>query len=462
MKLSLAAAAAATDARLLDASGAPPEFAASTDTRTLRAGDAFVALRGERFDGHDYTAEAVRRGAAVLIVDRPEARVTAFPTMLVADTRAAYMALAELARRRFDGPVLAITGSAGKTTTKAFIAQLLAGRYGARILAAPANENNEIGVSKLLLSASNDEHAAIVVEMGARHFGDVAALVAIARPDVGVLTNVGDAHLEIVGSRERLAETKWALFSRGARAVLNADDGVSLARAPGLDPPPHWFAARAEDASVSDLTGLTGRVTALLGSRLVGTENGKSLFERRVDVRVPGAHNHANLAAAVAGALELGVELDSVVAAVPALQMPTGRFESFQMSGGWRIIYDAYNANASGMMAALDALTLERPQRAIAVLASMAELGDESAQLHEAVGAHAARCAGVLLVRGEHADALARGARRGGLEPASVVRVTSNADAAHWLREHARRGDVVLLKGSRKYRLEEILEELRS
>ena len=147
---------------------------------------------------------------------------------------------------------------------------------------------------------------------------------------------------------------------------------------------------------------------------------------------------------------------------LPTLRLPPGRFESFIMPGGWRIIYDAYNANASGMIAALDALDLERPKRAIAVLGSMAELGAESSQLHEEVGAHAARRAGVVLVSGDYADAMARGAERGGLETASVVRVASNEDAAHWLRSHARDGDVVLLKGSRKYRLEEILAELRS
>ncbi|MGA8534519.1 MAG: cyanophycin synthetase, partial [Candidatus Tumulicola sp.] len=161
-----------------------------------------------------------------------------------------------------------------------------------------------------------------------------------------------------------------------------------------------------------------------------------------------------------AGALELGVEPDAAIDLLPHLRLPAGRFESFEMLGGWRIIYDAYNANASGMIAALDALGMERPKRAIAVLGSMAELGSESAQLHEEVGAHAARRAGVLLVSGDYADAMARGAESAGLSGASLVRVCSNEAAAHWLRRHAREGDVVLLKGSRKYRLEEILAQL--
>ena len=140
-------------------------------------------------------------------------------TLVVENTLQAFLALASASRALFRGRVLAITGSAGKTTTKAFAAQLLAVRYGARILAAPANENNEIGVSKLLLAADNDKHDVLVIEMGARHYGDIETLARAARPDLAILTNVGDAHLEIMGSRERLEETKWAIFSTGARAI---------------------------------------------------------------------------------------------------------------------------------------------------------------------------------------------------------------------------------------------------
>ncbi|MGR4063891.1 MAG: Mur ligase family protein, partial [Vulcanimicrobiaceae bacterium] len=196
---------------------APAFLRVVTDTRSLQSGDAFLALRGDRFDGHAFTSEAVRRGAVALVVERAEAAAGDVTALVVRDSLQAYMQLAGLARSRFSGEVLGITGSAGKTTTKAFAAQLLQPRFGDRVLAAPANENNEIGVSKLLLAADDENHSALVVEMGARKYGDVAALVEIARPDVGVLTNVGDAHLEIVGTRERLEETKWALFGRGAR-----------------------------------------------------------------------------------------------------------------------------------------------------------------------------------------------------------------------------------------------------
>lgn len=457
MNLPLDAAVAATSATLLEADGAPAMLRVSTDTRSLERGDTFLALRGENYDGHDFMHDAVRRGVALLVVERNQARIPGIPTMLVENTKAAYMALAGAARARFRGRVVAVTGSAGKTTTKAFLTQLLAARYGERVLAAPGNENNEIGVSKLLLNASNDAHDVVVVEMGARHYGDVAALVEIARPDVAILTNVGDAHLEIMGSRERLEETKWAIFGSGAHAILNAADEVSRRRASSLERAPDWFAADWRSNAGEDFDSLT----AFDGDRRLVHRAGGTTTELGVEVCVPGSHNLANLAAAVAGALELGVPLENQAGAIASLQLPEGRYDRIALRDGIRLVYDAYNANASGMIAALDAFAAESAARHIAVLGSMAELGDESRALHERVGAHAAQRVDLLLVSGEYAADLRRGAQRGGLADGQIVQIATNSQAARWLREHARADDVVLLKGSRKYKLEEIVEELR-
>jgi len=179
-------------------------------------------------------------------------------------------------------------------------------------------------------------------------------------------------------------------------------------------------------------------------------------------VRVKGEYNRSNVAAAIAGALELRVPVDRLAPRLAELQPPPGRYDSIPIGGGIRLIYDAYNANASSMIAALDAFAAETASRRIAVLASMAELGDESRVLHERVGAHAAGKVDVLVVQGEFAAELAAGAERAGLDAGRIVRVAANAQAARWLRDHARQGDVVLLKGSRKYKLEEIVEELQS
>ncbi len=371
------------------------------------------------------------------------------------------MALAAAARARFEHRVVAITGSAGKTTTKEFLAQLLFVRYGKRILSSPANENNEIGVSKLFLRASNEEHDVVVAEMGARHYGDIAALVQIANPQIGILTNVGEAHLEIVGSRERLEETKWALFSRGALAILNIDDPASRRRAFQLDRPPHWFAIEEPATVPTPREAQPAKLTELLADRVVHRAK-DNVDECVVDFRLPGLHNRANAAAAVAGAIELNVPLPQVARAISALTLPEGRYDRIVLDRGLHLIYDAYNASASGMMASLDAFASEKAARRIAVLASMAELGEESKDLHERVGTYAAGRVDTLLVRGEYADDLARGATLGGLGIGQIVVVETNAQAAAWLRAHARADDVVLLKGSRKYKLEEIVEALRA
>ncbi|MGB6518091.1 MAG: UDP-N-acetylmuramoyl-tripeptide--D-alanyl-D-alanine ligase [Candidatus Cybelea sp.] len=457
MRLPIDCAVEATNATIFDPHMAPATLRASTDTRTIETGDTFVALHGERFDGHDFAEEAVRRGAALLVLDRLDARPPGVALMLVDDTKAAYMALAGAARAFFRGRVIAITGSTGKTTTKSLLTQLLAVKYRDRVLAAPENENNEIGVSKLLLNASNEGHDVLVIEMGARHYGDVATLVEIARPQLGILTNIGEAHLEIMGSRERLETTKWGLFSGGARAILNVADEVARQRAPSLDAPAHWFGVGPALDAYPELEPLI----AIAGDRLVRRNKGR-VGEYPIDVRLPGLHNRANLAAAIAGALELDVPLERLFDEIPKLRLPPGRYDRVAVEGGINFIYDAYNANASGMIAALDAFASEAASRRIAVLASMAELGDESQTLHERVGVHAASKVDVLLVRGEYATDLARGAMRGGLASRQIVFVETNARAARWLREHARPDDVVLLKGSRKYKLEEIVEELRT
>lgn len=448
--LSIDQAARATSGRVIDADRFPRRLRISTDTRTLAPGDTFLALRGERYDGHAYVRTALQAGAVALIIDEPAATVGGVPTILVADTKRAYMALAAAARDDFAGQVIAITGSAGKTTTKHLLAQLLAAHFGADwVLASPANENNEIGVSHVLLRATS-EHRVLVVEMGARHQGDIGDLVRIARPHVGVLTNIGDAHVEIFGSRENLARTKWGLFSLGAQAVLNAADAESVRRAASLPAPAVWFGMEPGPPGVY--------VTA--DGHLILT-HGSAPLEFAIDVRLPGDHNRANLAAALAAALLAGVPPEKLVQSIPALTLPAGRYETIVIDGLPRIIYDAYNANTAGMIAALDAFTGERAKRHIAVLASMAELGADAPALHERIGAHAAtRGIDVLLAGGQFASSLINGALAGGLPSDCVVRYGENADAVRWLRDNATSDDAVLLKGSRKYKMEEIVAAL--
>ncbi|MFZ1019250.1 MAG: Mur ligase family protein, partial [Candidatus Cybelea sp.] len=404
--------------------------------------------------------EAVRRGAAVLVVDDAAARVAGVATLVVARTDRAYLQLARLAAQMFDGTIVAITGSSGKTTTKDFLAELCRVRY--RVAASVKNENNEIGVGKLLLSLSNEEHDVAIVEMGARHYGDIAVLVEAALPAVGILTNVADAHVEIMGSRERLAETKWALFSSGARAILNVNDEVSRQRAPSLPHPEstRWFVAVPGAAQLAAYAEVE-RLAAVAGDDLLLVREGGATRELAIESTLPGLHNRANLAAAIAAAGALGIAPEELVSTIATLRLPQGRYDRITIESGLRLIFDAYNANASGMIAALDAFAGEDAPRKIAVLASMAELGEEAQRLHERVGEHAAAAVDILLVSGDYAPALARGARRAGLDASRIVPVEDNSQAAAWLRANANGQDLVLLKGSRKYRMEEIVEELQ-
>lgn len=444
-------ALAATGGQTCNAQRFPDELRIVTDTRTLRAGDTFLALRGENFDGHAFLEQAREKGASAFVVEDAAALPDGAPALIVTDSKRAYMDLARAARTVYEGLVVAITGSAGKTTTKHLLAQLLATHYGEdRVLASPANENNEIGVSKLLL-ASTQQHAVLVIEMGARHEGEIAELVEIAQPHIGVLTNIGEAHLEIFGSRERLARTKWGLFSQGAQAVLNAEDSESALRAPALQTPPVWFGTgepRTPGVWVVD-------------EHTLALSSGGDTERVAIEVLLPGRHNRQNLAAALAAALLLGVPAEELVPVIPLLSLPAGRYQTIAVAGKPRLIYDAYNANTSGMVAALDAFAAERAARRIAVLASMAELGSDAPAMHERVGAHAARSGvDLLLVGGEFAQCIAQGALAGGLPRERIVAFADNGYAAAWLRDNAHPEDAVLFKGSRKYKMEEIIEEL--
>jgi len=439
-------------------SNGPAEVIVSTDSRTLRSGETFLALRGERFDGHQYVESAVQHGAAALIVERPPEKAVGVPVFLVDDTLSAYMKLAAAARAKLHATVIAVTGSTGKTTTKSLLGQILQRNFGEHVTISPANENNEIGVSKLFLNAPIDARV-IVVEMGARHYGDIATLVNVALPEIGILTNIREAHLEIMQSRERLAETKWALFSAGARAVLNVRDPESLRRARALQEAPRWFGAGMAELPK---THARERGVFLLDAGRLRLIDGDRDVTYDVDVRLPGEYNLENLAAAIAGALEAGCAPEAIAANLSDLSLPSGRYETIVIANAPRIIFDAYNASASGTIATLDAFAHEKGRRRVAILGSMAELGDSAPELHRQVGAHAAR-AGIdfILVGGDHASDLRSGAQDAGLHRDRIADFYSTAQAAKWIRENTTPDDVILLKGSRRYKLEQVLEELQ-
>ncbi len=427
--------------------------AVSTDTRTLAPGALFVAIRGPRHDAHDHLEAALAAGAAALLVERAAAVPSGagVPVVAVPDTTAGLGALAAGHRRGFAGPVVAITGSNGKTTTKEMCAAILAER--GPCLKNRGNLNNAYGLPLTLLERE-PEHEALVVELGMNHRGEIAPLAAIARPTIGVVTNVGTAHIEHLGSQEEIALEKGdlvAALAADAVAVLNADDPRVLRQAERTAARVVTFGlgvdadVRAENVVAGD----EGYAFDLVGNA-----------ERRaVQVAGLGEPTVINALAAAAAAGAAGATPDDVVAGLAAYAGVAGRMARVALTGGVTLIDDTYNANPQSMEAAVRSLTRRaHGGRAFAVLGSMGELGATAAEAHRRVG----RLAGelgvtALLAFGDHAEALAAGAAEAGLE--SLVG-KSHEELAASLRGRLRRGDWVLVKGSRAMGMEEVVARL--
>lgn len=451
---------AATGGRWLDAP--PPEVeGVTTDTRVAAPGALFVALRGERHDAHAFLAEAARAGAAAAVVsDAAAPGAAGLPRLLVADTLAALGAVAHHHRRRFDLPVVGVTGSNGKTTTREMVAAILATR--GPVLKTEGNLNNEVGVPLTLLRLEAS-HRAAVVELGMSHPGEIARLCALARPQVGVVTNAAAAHLEGLGSVEGVADAKAELYQGlppGGVAVANADDPRMLRRAQASGRRLLTFAAgrqrRGDVVVLEVLSQDAGGLRFLLG---IGNR------EVPIALGLVGAHNAANAAAAACAAIALGCS-DAEIARGLAAVAPVGRrLRLERLPSGVLLVDDCYNANPLSMAAALGTLVeLARAEggRPLAVLGDMLELGAEGPALHRQVGAGAA-AAGLhrLLCFGPLARELQAGAVAAGLPPGQAFHTEDVAALAARARAELAAGDVLLVKASRGMRLERLVEALR-
>jgi UDP-N-acetylmuramoyl-tripeptide--D-alanyl-D-alanine ligase len=432
----------------------PEQFRPSTDSRAIGPGETFVCLRGERFDGHAYAAQAAGRGAVAIVADDVTGiGAASVPIVRVPDAKAAYLAGAAASRKAFAGTVVAITGSTGKTTTKEFAAQIIGSKR--RVLATPQNENNELGVAKVCYRMDERSDVA-VLEFGARHPGEIAQLVGIAKPDIGILTNIGEAHLEFFRGQEELARTKFALFGGGAKPVLSAGDVWSrmLAAEAGASAQVMWVRLVGDPimAGIMLEAGVPsdGQVPVTLGASHAFA--GWHLF---------GEHHLRDALAAAGAAILAGLSFEDALGVLGDLRLPAGRFETHRASSGATIIYDAYNASPSSMRQALASFAAIPANRHVAVLGSMAELGPDARRHHEAVGAAAAHMgADLIYAGGDFADAIAKGARDAGAAPDRVLIYPDNASALESLRRTITAGDCVLLKGSRVQHLEEILAGL--
>lgn len=428
-----------------------------TDSRTARAGDLFVAIHGERFDGHDFVSEAARRRVSgVLVESRWQApEILPCPAIVTGDSRAALGKLAAVYRSEFDLPVIAVAGSNGKTTTKDFLAAVLGARYDT--LASPASFNNDIGVPLTLLCLEK-RHGAAVLEAGTNHPGELEPLLRMIEPRYGVMTGVGHEHLEFFRDLEGVAGEEGTLaewLPADGRLFVNGDSPCleSMERrcpAPvtrvGLGPDHAW---RADDVRISDQ-----------GTRFQVISPG-GRYDGEFAIRPLGVHQVRNALLALAVGAELGVpaeEARRALAVCPPSKMRTQLWEW----RGVRILDDAYNANPDSMRAAFETFhRLNCSGRRIAVLGDMAELGERSADAHREVGRLAAQSGlDELMVTGQWAECTLEGARRAGLKAGRWCPTVP--ELAERLKEVMRPGDLVLLKASRSSGFERVAELLKT
>lgn len=422
----------------------------SIDTRTLGAGDVYIAIRGEHHDGHAFCVQAEAAGACALLVDTRQQ--SALPQIVVPDTRVALGELARLWARRHQVPTIAITGSSGKTTVKEITAAILS-RLGP-VLATEGNLNNDIGVPLTLLRL-RQEHRYAVIEMGANHVGEIAALTRLACPDVAVITTIGTAHLEGFGSREAIASAKAEIFqglpSDGC-AVIPADDDFAAVLAGAAE------GRRLRTFCLFDKGG-SRQADAVTVCAWPGRRQGEYEFsfggeQHAIRSRLPGRHNIRNALAAIAAVQCLDVQAASILEGLRAVAPVAGRLQYLQGCNGATLIDDSYNANPESVRTAIEVLCAEQGRRVL-VLGDLLELGGSAADLHASLGAYAAsQGIDALYTVGDlarHAAGRFRGARHFDDQAALIETLRAELDTA----------TTALIKGSRGSRMDRVVKGLR-
>ncbi len=433
---------AATPVNLSQAVMATMAAGITTDTRSLRPGEVFLALRGENFDGHQFVQAAMEKGAIAAITEANNSLPAAITQLQVPDTLVAYQTLGRWWRQQFSLPVIAVTGSVGKTTTKELIAAVL-DHYGP-VLKSQANYNNEIGVPKTLLELDSN-HTYAVIEMGMRGPGEIACLSQIAQPDIAVITNVGTAHIGRLGSREAIAAAKCELLAempQASVAVLNADNPLLLETAKTV-----WCGK----------TLTYGLEEGDLQGTLV-EESTLQVAGMNFPLPLPGRHNALNYLAALAVAKLLHLAWSPLTSGL-TVNLPKGRGGRYELPNDIVILDETYNAGVESMTAALHLLAQTGGQRRIAVLGTMKELGAHSLELHRQVGSVVQQlCLDYLLVlEGEETAAMT-----GGAAPVAAKSFSTHEALVNYLRQFLRPGDRVLFKASHSVGLDRVVEHIQT
>jgi UDP-N-acetylmuramoyl-tripeptide--D-alanyl-D-alanine ligase len=448
--MSLAQIAQVTDGQLLNCPDAVLMVKnISTDTRTVSAGSLFLALQGERFDAHDFAAQAADKDAVAIVVSRPLPDVS-LPQILVADTRIALGQIAAWVRNQLDLQIVAITGSCGKTTVKEMCAAIL--RQSAPVLATQGNLNNEIGVPQTLLRLTPDERYA-VVELGANHPGEIAWTTSLVKPDVAVINNVAAAHLAGFGSLRGVAVAKTEIFSglsETGTAIINADSEFY-----------DWWR---EILSVRTLSfGVENPKADFRAENIEQNEAGIASFmlicplgRIAIQLPVPGLHNVSNALAAAAVTTSLGLSLEQVKSGLMTMVPVKGRFCVQKLSDSVTVIDDTYNASVQSVMAAIDTLSV-MPGHRVLVFGDMGELGADAATLHRQIGEHAkAKKLDTVLTIGELS--------RNTAEAASGQHFVNKESLYQALQQlmQQQRPVTILAKGARSARMEDVVAFVKS
>ncbi len=421
----------------------------STDSRNMSPGALFVPLRGERFDGHDYLSQAVKNGAAACLSEEVIEGLSV-PVVRVANTLRALGDLAAAYRLQLNGPLVAITGSAGKTTTKEMLASIL--ELVGPGLKTAGNFNNLIGLP-LTIFRMQPEHQWAVLEMGTSSLGEIERLTEIAQPTVGVITNIGQAHLETLHGLDGVSRAKGELFAglHGGSAIINLDDS-RVARLPVANGVQKFTYGVAEEAQLRADNVLVGTEQLSFDLLFAGQR-------QAVQLKAAGQHNVANALAAAAAALVLKVSMVEIAEGLGRFTPIEGRMNLFPMPCGGLLLDDSYNSNPLSAVAALQVLAETKGQgRRVAVLGDMLELGEEAAQLHRDVGSKARGIADLVIAVGAFAADICAGA---GLKPEQMVQLADVDAAISYLQEQQRPGDRILVKGSRGVKLDRLAAALR-
>ena len=429
-------------------------YGISTDSRNINAGNLFIPLKGENFDGHDYIIDALNKEASISLTHKDITQKTDKTIIKVEDTLKALGDIAAYWRSRFNIPLVAITGSVGKTSTKDMISAILSQKY--NVLKNEGNFNNEIGLPLTLLKLDSF-HEVIIVEMGMRGLGEIQRLSLISKPNISVITNIGTSHIEKLGSKQNILKAKMEIIegmNETGCVILNGDDKL-------LGGAKDYIKYRKVMYGVNEKTDFQGYNLKSAGEEGSFFELLINNAEYKFHVPVPGIHNVYNALAAICVGIEMGITPAKIISGL--LEYKSGKMRmNIVVHKGLKIINDSYNASPESVEAALNVLKESgKGMRTIAVLGDMLELGEFSEKLHSDIGKFAAsKNIDLIITVGKEACRITFGAIESGMDKKNIVSFYNTTDANKFLDKNLNENDVILVKGSRGMKMEKVVEHL--